>query len=204
MRSITSAAGARVRRRGAKWPSIALSVQLCRIPAEIDDRDLPPSVSVQFSSPPDAASQVVYKTAALPAEPHRRFPSSPRMRQFMTLTWTSSRAPTRRITVAHGHPGRSQLGPASCARPRDCLLWLSWLAVVIPAIALRSRERMAPSSARFDQMRRDGALWPRNTAVPEGWKQHAFGRLERAGIGPGSAETEYPPGSVAQNGSSSE
>ena len=60
------------------------------------------------------------------------------------------------------------------------------------------------TDAKLDGAQLDGALWPRNIAVPEGWKQDAFGRLERAGTGPGSAEAEHPPGGAAQNGGPSE
>ena len=60
------------RRSDAQWLSITLSAQLCRIRAEIDDRDRPPSMSSQLSSRHDAARRVVYKTATLPIELHRR------------------------------------------------------------------------------------------------------------------------------------
>jgi hypothetical protein len=46
--------------------------RLCRICAEINDRDCPLSASLQLSTARDRASQAVYKTAALPAELHRR------------------------------------------------------------------------------------------------------------------------------------
>ena len=56
----------------AKAVRTVLSTQLCRIGAEINDRNCPLSASLQLSSPPDAASRAVYKTAALRAELRRQ------------------------------------------------------------------------------------------------------------------------------------
>src|SRR5690349_10091084 len=50
----------------------ALSARACRIRAETKGRGGGPPVSVQVSGPLSVASRVVYKTAALPAELHRR------------------------------------------------------------------------------------------------------------------------------------
>ncbi len=50
----------------------ALRARACRIRAETRRRGYPPPVSLPVSGPLSAASPVVYKTAALPAELHRR------------------------------------------------------------------------------------------------------------------------------------
>jgi hypothetical protein len=54
------------------------------------------------------------------------------------------------------------------------------------------------TDAQLDGAQLDGALWPSDTAVPEGWRRDASGRLERARTGSGSAEAARPSSLDAQ------